>query len=29
VVGSDDAERDWVINGSPDWNGKWQSSGTA
>ncbi|KVL01617.1 excinuclease ABC subunit UvrA [Burkholderia territorii] len=20
-----DAERDWVINGSPDWNGKWQS----
>ncbi|MBR8313318.1 excinuclease ABC subunit UvrA [Burkholderia dolosa] len=19
------AERDWVINGSPDWNGKWQS----
>jgi excinuclease ABC subunit A len=24
-----EAERDWVINGSPDWNGKWQSSGTA
>ena len=20
-----DAERHWVINGSPDWNGKWQS----
>lgn len=20
-----DAERDWVVNGSPDWNGKWQS----
>ncbi|CAE6836967.1 excinuclease ABC subunit UvrA [Paraburkholderia haematera] len=20
-----DAERDWVINGSPDWDGKWQS----
>jgi excinuclease ABC subunit A len=20
-----DAQRDWVINGSPDWNGKWQS----
>ncbi|WP_414439621.1 excinuclease ABC subunit UvrA [Burkholderia sp. 22PA0106] len=20
-----DAERDWVINGSPDWNGKWQT----
>jgi excinuclease ABC subunit A len=20
-----EAERDWVINGSPDWNGKWQS----
>jgi excinuclease ABC subunit A len=20
-----DAERNWVINGSPDWNGKWQS----
>ena len=19
-----DAERDWVVNGSPDWNGKWQ-----
>ncbi|UEP25488.1 excinuclease ABC subunit UvrA [Burkholderia ambifaria] len=20
-----DAQREWVINGSPDWNGKWQS----